>query len=479
MKYLNIVNCLLFLMFIFGLSLRLIKIPGMWIGDSATDYTIANHIVNFHEFPLKGPHPSAFPLPYSPVWYWFLALILIVNSKLTFLISVFAVLHSLSIITIYKIAKLLFNSGKTALLSAFFFATSSSEIYFSRNVWGNHVSIPFFLLSFFFFVKYLRTKEFFYLFFSIINILFISLFNYANLPFVLLYALFIYLRTGKIRIILKYLFIFGILFAAMHFHLLYSLDSFAFKQSSGSGTFYPASVIRNIYLFLESVFPVSPQLINFAIFGLVILVIFNFKFKKLMLPVSFITLNILAGSFISSKCCYTYYTSVYPFFFLIVAYLIFASWQKFKLWKKFLMVLFIIFFTRLFTADYKAMYARHDQYGLYSQVSEVIISDARANPRIFNNFNTVFINDKDTVDSPIFWYFQEKGLKRRFAQVSAVRLNLQMVVRPAYLYLVCPDLEWSICRKIFPAEYPAYRLIKKFPNLDKYTIILYSTKISR
>lgn len=465
-----------------GLSLRLVKMPAMWIGDSATDFLVAKHIVKFQDFPLTGPYPSAFPLPISPLWYWYLALFILINDKLPFMISVFALLHSLSIITVYGIGRLLFKGVKVALIAALFFTVSASEIYFSRNLWGNQVIIPFVLASVYFFLKYQKSQNVFELIVSLLFLLFANLITYASLPFILVYAYFIFKKTGNFKKAVLILGFYGMIFILLHFHWIYTVKTLNMTPSHLKKDILPVSLLKNGYFFLQSVFPFNPKTLKLAFIGLVGLITINIKsflkgflfIKPLMLPFSVITLTLIGGSLVRSECCYTYYTAVYPFFFLVIAFLLIYDWRLRNIFLKSISLFFIIFFTVLFTTDYKRMYDRHNQYLIYGEVTGRILEDTRRSGKKLSDFNAVFINDQVYVDSSIFWYFLEEKTAGKFAKVSNNRLNLEINFWPQYLYVVCSDLELLICQKIMMDDFPEYRLSKKIPNFDKYIITLYS-----
>src|SRR3990167_4425597 len=167
----------LLVLFIIGTFLRLIRIPAQWDGDFAQFYLVANHIVKYKEFPAVGQYASAINFYYSPYSYYILAFLMLFNSSVQFIISVFALTHSLSVFTVYLIGKSLFENSKILHL----------------------------LMSYGF-------------------IFFGGLFNYAHFPVVVIYAIYSCFKTGKILKVICLNMLFVLFYAAFNFPLLMIFD---------------------------------------------------------------------------------------------------------------------------------------------------------------------------------------------------------------------------------------------------------------
>jgi len=465
----------LLVLFIVGTFLRLIRIPAQWDGDFAQFYLVANHIVKYKEFPAVGQYASAINFYYSPYSYYILAFLMLFNSSVQFIISVFALTHSLSVFTVYLIGKSLFDNSKTGLLAAFFFAIASTEIFYSRSLMGNTIVIPFTLMSFLFFILYMKKSKILHLLMSYGFIFFGGLFNYAHFPVVVIYAIYSCFKTGKILKVICLNMLFVLFYAAFNFPLLMIFDTktIYFPYFSGINIY---KSLYDIYLFLESVFAVDPSNIIKGLLLIWFLTGVNifykkYNFKPLFILFSSILIIYFLLSFICRTCYPSYYTSVYPFFYFCLSFLIvnLISLKKFFAWA----VIYgaLIFSVYIFTNDMHRMYFYDDTYENMDLIADKIIADAKFYG--YHNFNAVVINGQNFWHSPTVWYFLEKKMNQKFAKTATVPLGLEMAGKPDGIYVICKD-ESIKCLDFFKKKYNGYRLKFKLPVKQPYYVFFAS-----
>ena len=431
----------LIMLFIIGSVLRLIKIPSGWDGDFAQFYLTAYHIVKYGEYPVVGQFASAINFYYPPFAYYFLAFLMLFNSSLEFVISFFAICHSLSILTVYALGRNLFDSPKTGLLSAFFFTFASTEIFYSRSLMGNSIVIPFMLLSLLFFTLYLKNSNKRHLIISYSLIFLSGLFNYAHFPFLLVYSIYTYFKTKRLFKIIFFNLLFIASFVLFNFPLLIVLKKNSLFLPSYQGI-NPEKLVQDLFLYFQSVFIFNPANI-FKGYILVIVLTFinifykNYRFRPVLLLASLISATYLSLFFVCRECFPAYYTSVYPFFYLILSFLIINLINIKKKSARAVAYFSLIFSMFIFTNDIKSMYYFDRTYPDMEVIAEQIKADVIKYDR--RNFNALVIFKKDYWHSPTIWYFLEKKMNIKLTRVAITPLGLEMSNQPANLYIICID----------------------------------------
>lgn len=154
------IKIILFFIFIFGLTLRLWKVdsipPGLNRDEASIGYTAYSLIKTG-----KDEYGIDWPFSFKTFGDWKLPLYiyLTIPSIKLFGLSEIAIrlptviFSSLTIINIYLLAKILFHSRSTALLSSLFFAISPWSLHLSRNESEAHSSIFFTTLGLLFFFR--------------------------------------------------------------------------------------------------------------------------------------------------------------------------------------------------------------------------------------------------------------------------------------------------------------------------------------
>jgi 4-amino-4-deoxy-L-arabinose transferase-like glycosyltransferase len=125
--------------------------------DVTRDYLIASHIVEYGDLPLTGPDGYFGPNSNSPVYYYIIALLLLLSNAVLFpgLVNVF--LQAAAIPLVYLLGKELF-SRRTGLAAAALFTFFDGVVAQAMQMWQPHL-MQFFLLGSFLFLIYGYKKD--------------------------------------------------------------------------------------------------------------------------------------------------------------------------------------------------------------------------------------------------------------------------------------------------------------------------------
>lgn len=443
-------NIVLVILLAVGLFLRLQKLPAVWDGDNARDFVVATHIVKYHEFPQVGYFASGINFYYPPYWYYFLASLIFLNSDLFFVISLIVIAHTLSIITVYQIGRILFKNSKTGLLSAFFFTIAATEIFLSRTLMGNAVIIPASLFSILLFIIYLTKAEEKYLYGSYVLVFICALMNYPTIILIFVYSLFTVIKFRKIRLIILLNLIFFVLFALAHVPLL------KFLNDSSVRTPHVISIsleklFHFSYLYLTSVYyfiyqNIFPTLVLLALLFIVNVIINVSILRSLSLLLTSIALTILATVVINNGgCCATYFSTVYPLYYIIVAFLIIHLIRNKYIIPKLFAVFSAVTFTYFFINDMDVMYTWHDSFAYFENIAKQIIKDSQLGKSL--SYNMLSIDDFTNWNIPAIWYFLEEKTGGKFVRVKNSGFNLEISNSPQLLYFFCREKLSITCLK--------------------------------
>jgi len=116
-------------------------------GDYGRDYIVANHIVKYGEFPANGPDERLGSMWVSPLYFYILSIVLLVNNDIKFLSLFNVFLQILSLLGVYALARTLLGKG-TGLIALTLFGLSNAIIWQSYIIWQPHVMQPFIILSY-------------------------------------------------------------------------------------------------------------------------------------------------------------------------------------------------------------------------------------------------------------------------------------------------------------------------------------------
>lgn len=406
---------------------------------------------------------------------------MLLNSNLSFVIGFIAILHGLSILTVYHLGRLIFKSYKVGLVSAFFFTVSTAEIFYARSLMGNSLIIPVTLLSFLFFIKYLKGTNKNHLYLSYGLIYFSGFFNLSQLVIIFIYAFLVLIKERNILFTFLTNTLPLVIFVILNLPLLLFLKNNPVNNVLHFN--FPINALpMSIYLFLESVFPIDNG--NILPGGLVLLMLFagnliySRKFlRPLFLPLAFILITVLTVAILNNRgCCSSYFTAVYPFYYLISAYLVCNLIKRTKKITSLIAFIFLLSLIYFFTNDLKPMYVKYEAYPLFEKVADLLIADAKN--RNLDNFQ-VLVGDKDRASpnfwhSPTLWYFLEKKLNKKFIKVSNItESNLELAFDSQTIYLFCEANSELLCRKNFRLHYSNYAPKYKLQHNAVYLTILY------
>ncbi|KKS98095.1 MAG: PMT family glycosyltransferase, 4-amino-4-deoxy-L-arabinose transferase [Candidatus Gottesmanbacteria bacterium GW2011_GWA2_43_14] len=467
---------LLFFIFTLGLILRLAqRLPTLWDGDNSYYYLIARHIVQYADHPVKGPYAWAIKSQYPVIGYYILALPMLISSNLEFIISLIAATHALAVFPIYLIGKLLFNN-RTGLLSALFFAVATNEIFYSRNILGGSLIIPLTVFSFAFFLIFLKKSKLGFFFLSYLFI-FISSFIYYT-PFLLLipYAVWAYLKTKNYKLVF---------FSNLLLFLFFTLLNIPLIKTYIRDGVYPSfrpnfsifKITGFVPLYLESIFRIEKLNILPAVIILLILLVGsillnNLSLKKIAFLLFPIGIFLIAVSNNSEYCCSSYFTPVFPFYYLLIGYLginiISAKKLSFRLSGFFL----LFYFLSLISNSYDRLYRKQDDYLTKQKLAEQMIIEVRQNE--LQDFNTLMVLG-NYIHSPSLWYFFEEKLEYQFSKFSGDSdFGINMINEtPEYLFIVCDKEKIEKCHSKFLGKYGEYFMIKRMTDVGNFAVFLF------
>lgn len=199
-----------------------------YIGDYNRDFLIAHHILEYHEFPLVGPNGRFGQITQSPIYFYFLALPLLIKDDIIFLGLFNVFLQLAALLLVYLLGRMMF--GKPVGLGALaIFATNQHIIDQSNTVWQPHIMQPFLLLSILLLFLSYTYKRYWVVLSSIALFMFASVMHQSVLALVPFYLLTVYLilRVNQTKswqhyagIILYFFGSFILLYAPLLFYLL-------------------------------------------------------------------------------------------------------------------------------------------------------------------------------------------------------------------------------------------------------------------
>lgn len=129
--------------------------------DGNSYYIVANHIVKYGEWPLVGASTGYTPeLKKSPIWYYFLATLLLIKNDILFLGWVNIFLSLLTILAVYILTRIIFDKN-TALIAAVLF--SFSDFSYQQAIfyiWDAFTAQNFVILSLLIFILSARKNNY-------------------------------------------------------------------------------------------------------------------------------------------------------------------------------------------------------------------------------------------------------------------------------------------------------------------------------
>lgn len=115
--------------------------------DYGRDYLVANHIVRYHEMLMVGPDGQFGHSFVSPVYFYFLATILLISNNIIFLGYANVFLQCVAWLAMFYLAYGMFG-GTSGFMAAVLFGLSQNILFQSTFPWSPYLMQPFLLASF-------------------------------------------------------------------------------------------------------------------------------------------------------------------------------------------------------------------------------------------------------------------------------------------------------------------------------------------
>ena len=187
------------------------------------------HIARYQELPKVGHWAYGVSFPYPPYYYYFLGFLSSISTDLFFIFTVFIIIQLIGIVALYQIGTLLYNR-LVGLLAGLFYALSAIMVIAGSMIETVFFNVPVFLLSFWSFVEFYKSKKIRFAILSILLILLSASIHASSLPFLFLYILLAVFRLGKKKVFQIFLLFTFTLFLTIVFYFplirYYSLHGF-------------------------------------------------------------------------------------------------------------------------------------------------------------------------------------------------------------------------------------------------------------
>lgn len=335
-------------LFLIGFFLRMYKIDSFitFLGDQGRDAIVMKRIITLEHFPGIGASSSVGNVFLGPFYYYFAApwLLLTNFSPLGPAIGV-AVFGSLMIPAAYFVAKDLFDE-KVGVIMAIFTAFSVVFVDLSRFSWNPNL-LPFSsLLTFYFFVKGIQKNDWRMYGLSGVFIGISMQFHYVSLafglPILLVFIWDFYTKRKKLlepiknlaamvagaAIVLAPLIIFDLRNNFINTRAFMQIFTTAESVSSVRGLgeiLYTFTQFSGYALQFE-----LADLVGMLFLGLILFSLWFSRKKKepISLVIMFFVLMLVITSYFTQKKIIHYFGSLYPLYYLILAYALGTFWNK-------------------------------------------------------------------------------------------------------------------------------------------------------
>lgn len=465
-------------------------------GDGTRDYLVANHIIKFSEFPLIGPFNllSDGGIKSSSLYYYLLALPLLLSSSILSLSVASIVLSLTTLILIYMVAKALFDA-KTALI-ALVLISFNPELIRQDFVWQ-----PYFMQSFVYLSLLLATPAFFsnnkFLFLmSAVIFSFAIAMHHAALSFLPAFLGGAYYLKILPKTILTFIVCIFIFYSPVIFFYLSSSPA-SYISSSLSSVFVPSigSYLNNIYLNTKTL--LNSLGINLLLSLLLLIISFVFFTraqeslkKKLLLLIILFILPIICASLINKIRLHYLFLSFGVFIIFIsklVAYLIENSSQKLKIAGIFLF--FILFMSSTFNFNFLTeSKSPLENLKKINHLSSEIENELKGIQKKEGFLDLSFFQVASYIQKDSIYHYPildtlllvplEERLNRRLVQISDTSpYNHIQINSDHYIIVSCPKFaikNQNQCLETFFKERPSYSLVKEISS--DYHLEIYLTK---
>lgn len=420
-------------------------------GDGTRDYLVASHIVRYHEFPKTGPYNllDSSGVKSSPVYFYILALPLIIYNHPLTLAVVNLLLQMVSLVLIYLITKNQFNQ-KTAIISLILFSFNPEVIKFADYIWQPYLMLPLALLGVYLFIRG----------HPVLSMIAASLsFAIHNSALPWLAALLL------LKFNLKSLVTVTLTLSVLYLPVILSSPSLnAFPAQTLGG--YLNNLNSNLDIFLEA-FYVNKL---FLLVLIATILLYRYKPKTIFFIVLF-CLPIAFASFFD-KIRFHYLILSAPAFIVIVAYILDNVKPRILKLILFGLIFWIFSGHGQFIKDFKKPF---ENQTFVDEVIEKIISEL---PDQHSFQVKSYALDKYTFDYPvldtILLVSLENKLKVKLAKVSDDSpFNHVQINKKDYLVLTCFKFQTpkdSDCREDFLVDFESYE-IKKTIHTSEYVSV--------
>ena len=440
-------------------------------GDGTRDYLVASHIVKYGEIPLQGPYNllNASGVKNSPLYFYALALPLIIfNNPLTLsVVNIF--LQMASLVLIYLIAKTAFNE-KIAMVALILFSFNPEVIKQADYIWQPYLMLPLALLGLYFLTSAYFEKNYVKLVLSLVAVSLAFVMHNSAFPFwlILMTACFLILKKEK-RSLQHYigLILVVALTVTISYLPLISLDAVgAFPSQTISG--YLHNVNTNLDAFLKVFYINKLFLIVFFIVATAILLHTRLYKLQIIFMIFLFLLPIILASFFN-KIRIHYLLLSLPSFAILTAGLV-GSISSRPL--KFLLVFFLAVIFSGNLQFIKELKTPLENKHLVDEITTTLYRDLNQikMESHFSGFDFFQVKSY-ALDSNVFDYKVldtifivplEEKLKTKLAVVSENNYNHLQINQKKYLVLACFRFDYpsSDCRDLFLDKNQTYEVIK-------------------
>lgn len=481
-------------------------------GEGITAYLVADHILQYKEFPPFAQDGGSGIMKYnSPLYFYLIALFLTIKNDVIFLGMVNIFFQVLSIFFVYLLAKKAFCPTR-ALIASSLFSFNPAILDQSIFVWQPYLMQPFVHLSLFFLLSAYLKKRFNLLLASVFFLIFSMALYKAAFALTPLYVLLILIILKKQKSNLqRYVIILAT--AIISLFLFYtSVLIFLVKASLNHPSFL-SELLAQRASGHEYIQTLRDILMNFSYHATQLLGIFSLPNGLLLIIIISILLYFLAYKNKTSKK----FTIVIVFF--IIQQLIFTSFFKVAESDRFLnpilglfpvliaetiysvfsrntvskivmlIVVFFLFQTFSFNFQFLQVNTAHSQnFQTLETASDSIIEEVFQiqEQEGFTDINFFQIESYRTgsqsARDAILWTPLEKKLKRKFVKVDNGFEDdhpLKETNQKKFLFLACFSqaggfYDRNECKKTFLKEHPGYSIMNEI--YDDKLVSIYSTK---
>ncbi len=445
----------LFLLLLIGIVLRFYRFEAFvtFLGDQGRDAIVIKRILTLEHLPAIGAPTSVGQIYLGPFYYYFmapwLALFRLNPLGLAFGVAFFSCLY---ILVNYLIVEELFGRF-VAFLSSIFITLSVTLINFSRFSWNPNLLPLFSLLTVYFVIKSLSNYKWWFFALAGICLSFSIQLHYLALfllpPLGVFFLIKLFEEKKKRRSVVIGFIILTVFFLIASFplvvfdlrHNFLNLKNFLglFKTSSAISS-NKLTAIFNTFLILNAYsFNVRLNLFLSSIILLLIAISFIFLIKRkdnLRTILLFFILCLLGISLYSGPKNVHYFGSLYPFYYIILAY--FLSLLKPSLWGKATIVAFVLIY---FYLNFQSYYFLFNKGNYQIEKAQAIAS------KIFHSID----KPKYSVTQlPVRYsdstmrYFLEIWGKRPLEKDSLVKADELFVICETKCFPVIGNPQWDI-----------------------------------